>query len=155
MQTFYRQQNIRDTVYSKGMKRLIRFWKIIVLDVLGVALMVLAILTGWLPGPGGIPLFIIGLSLLAVNHEWAERYIELLKKYADRFGDMIFIERPRVKLAYDVLAILASLAGVLLLLKRTALWMLPLGTFLFFIGIVVFLRNRHRYRELKKRLLRK
>jgi membrane-bound ClpP family serine protease len=82
MQTFYRQQNTRDNVYSNVMKRLLRFWKIVVLDVLGVALMILAVLTGWLPGPGGIPLFIIGLSLLAINHEWAERYIDLLKNRA-------------------------------------------------------------------------
>jgi hypothetical protein len=155
MQTFYRQQNTRDNVYSNVMKRLLRFWKIVVLDVLGVALMILAVLTGWLPGPGGIPLFIIGLSLLAINHEWAERYIDLLKKYADRFGDMIFIEKPRVKFAYDVLAVLAFFTGVLLLLKRSDLWMLPLGTFLFFIGLAIFLRNRHRYRELKKKLLHK
>src|SRR5690606_33726080 len=135
--------------------RFVRFWKIIVLDILGVALMILALLTGWLPGPGGIPLFIIGLSLLAINHEWAERYIDLLKKYADKFGDLIFIEKPTVMWAYDILSGLAFVSGILLLFSRSELWMIPLGTFLFFISIMVFLRNRHRYREWKKRLLKK
>lgn len=135
------------------MKKFLKFWKIIVLDILGVAFMILAILTGWLPGPGGIPLFIVGLSLLAINHEWAQKYIDLLKEYADKFGDLIFIEKPRVKLAYDVLAGLAVTTGVLLLLKRTVFWMMPVGVFLFFIGLAVFLRNRHRYRNWKRRIL--
>lgn len=127
----------------------------VLLDTLGVALMILAFLTGWLPGPGGIPLFIIGLSLLAINHEWAERYIDLLKKYADHLGDVIFINKPHVMLAYDTLAVLAFIAGILLLASRELFWMMPAGIFLFFIGITVFLRNRHRYREAKKILFRK
>lgn len=137
------------------MKRFIKFWKIIVLDILGVLFMIAALLTGWLPGPGGIPLFIIGLSLLAVNHEWAEKYIDMLKEYADKLGDLIFIDNPRIKLAYDVLSVAAFVGGSLLLLNRSEFWMIPLGTFLFFISLTVFLRNRHRYRNTKRRLVKR
>ncbi|HEX9153880.1 MAG TPA: PGPGW domain-containing protein [Candidatus Saccharimonadales bacterium] len=30
--------------------------------------------TGWLPGPGGIPLFLIGVAILATEFVWAERF---------------------------------------------------------------------------------
>lgn len=132
--------------------KLYRFWRIIVFDTLGVAFMILAVLTGWLPGPGGIPLFIIGLSLLAVNHEWANRYIDLLKKYADRLGDFIFIKNPKIQLLYDLLAPAAILAGIILLVMRSALWMIYLGIFLSFIGITFFLGNRGRWMRLKSGL---
>lgn len=132
------------------MKRIIKAWKIIVLDTLGVLLMLLAIATGWLPGPGGIPLFIIGLSLLAVHHDWAQRYIDLLKQYADRLGDLIFIKNPRVQLAYDIIAPIVILGGVLTLIKHTATWMIMPGVFLCFAGVTFLLGNRGRFDRLKK-----
>lgn len=30
-------------------------------------------LIGWLPGPGGIPLFLLGIAILATEFAWAER----------------------------------------------------------------------------------
>lgn len=117
--------------------------------------MIAALLTGWLPGPGGIPLFIVGLSLLAINHEWAERYIDILKNYADKLGDIIFIEKPAIQLAYDVLSPILIIGGVFFLVRHSALWMISLGIFLTFMGLTFFLGNRHRYREAKKKLLNK
>lgn len=46
--------------------------------VVGVLFLVGALLTGWLPGPGGIPLFLIGIAVLATEFVWAER----LQNYA-------------------------------------------------------------------------
>lgn len=115
--------------------------------------MIAALLTGWLPGPGGIPLFIVGLSLLAINHEWAERYIDVLKEYADKLGDLVFIEKPGVQRAYDIATPLLIAAGLALVYYRNALWMLTAGVFLTFVGVTFFLGNRHRYREYKKKLL--
>ena len=43
--------------------------------VVGGLLLILAPLTGWLPGPGGIPLFIAGLAVLAREFEWAQRVL--------------------------------------------------------------------------------
>lgn len=134
------------------MNRLFRFWRIIVFDTLGVAFMILAVLTGWLPGPGGIPLFIIGLSLLAVNHDWAERYIDLLKKYADRLGDVVFVKNPRIELLYDAIAPFGVAAGVFLLWRHSAIWMISLGIFLFFISITFLLGNRGRWAKLRRKI---
>lgn len=132
------------------MRRFVKFWKIIVLDFLGVVLMVAALLTGWLPGPGGLPLFILGLSLLAVHHDWAKRYMHLLKKYADKLGDLVFVNNPRVQLLYDVLAPLMIVAGGFLLVRSSAVWAAPLGILALLIGFVFLLGNRGRWQRIRR-----
>lgn len=40
--------------------------------VVGCLFILAAGLTGWLPGPGGIPLFLVGIAILATEFEWAK-----------------------------------------------------------------------------------
>ena len=40
--------------------------------VVGCLFIIAAAATGWLPGPGGIPLFIIGIAILATEFAWAK-----------------------------------------------------------------------------------
>ena len=56
-----------------------------VVGVVGVALMLLAASIGWLPGPAGIPLFLLGLAILASEFEWAHRLLQRAKVLARRF----------------------------------------------------------------------
>jgi hypothetical protein len=44
--------------------------------VIGSLFILAAAATGWLPGPGGIPLFLIGVAILATEFVWAERFRE-------------------------------------------------------------------------------
>ncbi|GAA1649486.1 hypothetical protein GCM10009744_46210 [Kribbella alba] len=53
--------------------------------VLGCLLIIAAPLTGWLPGPGGIPLFIAGLAVLASEFEWAQRLLQRVKGWVKDF----------------------------------------------------------------------
>lgn len=41
--------------------------------IVGFTFVLAAGLTGWIPGPGGIPLFLIGVAILATEFAWAER----------------------------------------------------------------------------------
>jgi uncharacterized protein (TIGR02611 family) len=52
--------------------------------IVGGLLLILAPLTGWLPGPGGIPLFIAGLAVLASEFEWAQRLLLWVKERVRR-----------------------------------------------------------------------
>lgn len=52
--------------------------------IVGGLLIILAPLTGWLPGPGGIPLFIAGLAVLASEFEWAQRLLQWVKERVRR-----------------------------------------------------------------------
>lgn len=54
--------------------------------IVGSIFIIAAILTGWLPGPGGIPLFLIGIAILATEFEWAERWRDRMLAYVRRFG---------------------------------------------------------------------
>lgn len=42
--------------------------------VFGSLFILAAAATGWLPGPGGIPLFLVGVAILATEFVWAERF---------------------------------------------------------------------------------
>lgn len=59
------------------------------LIVLGWFLMVLAPLIGWLPGPGGLVLFPIGLALVLKNSLWAKRRYARISKRHPEYGEWV------------------------------------------------------------------
>jgi hypothetical protein len=131
-----------------------RWLKLIVLDLLGVACIIFAPITGWLPGPGGIPLFILGLTLLSVHHEWPRPYIALLKKYAGRFGDLLFNQNARLQLFYDFTAPLLFVGGVILFFYDDNFLTGSVGVFSIFLAVFIFFGNRHRGHQLKEWLVK-
>lgn len=136
-----------------GMTRVKHYIQLIIFDTLAVICMIGAILTGWLPGPGGIPLFIIGLGLLAINHEWAERYIDMLREYADKLGDLIFT--PRLRVFFDLLAPTLLIWGAYIVLDMFQPWTKAVGVFMISMGVLVFFGNRNRWKRLKQKVKKK
>lgn len=130
------------------MPRIKHYTQLVFFDTLAVICMIAAILTGWLPGPGGIPLFIIGLSLLAINHEWAQRYIDLLREYADKISDFIFT--PRLRVFFDIVAPILFAIGITIIVNHTSMFILGAGIFFTFMGLLCFLGNRNRWARFKK-----
>lgn len=51
----------------------------VAVGVVGSLLVLLGLATGWLPGPGGIPLVLLGLAVLASEFEWAHRLLQWAK----------------------------------------------------------------------------
>lgn len=131
------------------MNKLRRSARMILFDTLGVLLIIASPFTGVLPGPGGIPVFLIGLSLIAVHHEWAQRYIDMVKSYADRLGDVIF--QPRFYLLFDILSPPMVVAGIFVLTRPDAPgWMMPIGVATISLALIVFFGNRQRWQRLKR-----
>ena len=58
-----------------------RYWFRIAVGVIGFALIIAAPLTGWLPGPGGIPLFLTGVAVLSSEFLWAKAVNRRLKRH--------------------------------------------------------------------------
>lgn len=56
---------------------------------LGVLLIILAGLVGWLPGPGGTVIFLLGIAVLATEFEWAERLRDYLLGLLRELGHYI------------------------------------------------------------------
>ena len=66
----------------------------IVVGVVGTLLILLAGATGWLPGPGGIPLALLGLAVLASEFEWAQRLLHWVHEQLHR-GRVWMQQQPR------------------------------------------------------------
>lgn len=56
--------------------------------VIGTAIVIISPFTGALPGPGGIPVFLIGVAILATEFEWAQRIRDPLLRLAQSAGEL-------------------------------------------------------------------
>jgi len=77
------------------MDRLKRRWKRVpaairkpVVLAIGLLFVIAAGLTGWLPGPGGIPLFLVGIAILSTEFAWAKRIRDRVVDIVERGGRM-------------------------------------------------------------------
>jgi hypothetical protein len=66
--------------YTDNMEPIKRKWQGLpsnirkpIVFIVGMLFVIASVLTGWLPGPGGIPLFLIGIAILATEFAWALR----------------------------------------------------------------------------------
>ena len=81
------------------------FWYRLAVGIAGALLMVAALLTGWLPGPGGIPLFLLGLAVWASEFAWAKRPMGWFTGLFNRFARLGRRTQRRI--------VLAALAGAI------------------------------------------
>lgn len=125
------------------------------IDVFGVLAIIGSVLTGPIPGPGGIPLLILGLSLLATNHEWAERLLLTVKKHGVNLGEKIFSDNPKVKALLDLASIVLIAGAVYLVTFATRSILKTAAVSLVFMALLLFLGNRNRLKNLKKNLKHK
>lgn len=125
-----------------------RYIKLIVFDILAVLCFIGVILFGWLPGPGGLPLFLAGLALLAVNHDWAERWLETAKHKGKTYKATLFPATPWVRHTYDFISVSLFVAATYLFFTNDNRFIrsatLLVASFSFFI----FLINRERLDKL-------
>lgn len=57
--------------------------------IIGVLLIVLSGLVGWLPGPGGMVIFLLGVAVLASEFTWAERVRDYILKILGQVATLI------------------------------------------------------------------
>jgi hypothetical protein len=126
--------------------------KALLVDILGFTLILVAIPIGWLPGPGGIPLIILGLSLLATNHEWAERIMNRLKAEVSSASKRVTEASPVTKWSIDILGIIFISAAVLLLTQFTRSITTTAAISLCIGATLLLITNQNRYKRLWNRL---
>lgn len=126
------------------MSRLRRYGKIILFDTLAVFCFIGVALFGWLPGPGGIPLFLLGLGFLAVNHDWAERWLETAKHHGVSFKKWLFPPTPWIRHSYDVLSVSLVTAAIIVLFKADSRLVEAGAVMVMTFSLFVFLFNRER-----------
>lgn len=84
--------------------------------IVGGILVIAAPLTGWLPGPGGIPLFIAGLVVLSSEFEWAQRLLYRVKGWVADFTDWTGKQPAWLKFLGTVALFVAVVTGMWLYL---------------------------------------
>lgn len=129
--------------------------KALLIDLLGFTLILVAIPIGWLPGPGGIPLIILGLSLLATNHEWAERWIDKLKDEVEKASKRVSEADPVTKWAIDIFAAVALGGSLYLVMTTSRLSVLLWAASFAIMGVTLLATNQDRYKVIWRKLKRK
>jgi hypothetical protein len=137
------------------MSKFRRYGKIIVFDTLAVLCFIGVILFGWIPGPGGIPLFLLGLSLLAVNHDWAERWLETAKHKGVTFKKWLFPDVQWIRYTYDIVSVALFALGLYMLLNTTTRWIEGIAVVMMCASLFVILLNRDRFDKISKLLKHK
>ncbi|TXR57644.1 TIGR02611 family protein [Quadrisphaera setariae] len=82
----------------------------------GVFLILLGAATGWLPGPGGIPLVLAGLAVLASEFAWAHRLLKRARIAVRRFTHWAARQPLWLRLTGSGAAIACALGGAWLFL---------------------------------------
>lgn len=135
-----------------------KFGKIFVFDTLAIFCFIGVILFGWLPGPGGIPLFLLGLSLLAVNHDWAEHWLETAKHKGVTFKKWLFPDVQWIRHTYDFLSVSVMIAGGILLCLYDNRFVEGFAVVIIISSLFIFLINRDRldkFADIFKRIRQK
>lgn len=132
------------------MPRLKYFIKRFGTDLAGYGLILLGLLTGWLPGPGGIPLILAGLGLLSIHNHWARRILIFAKENSSKFMEYIFPENPWVKALHDILVVVFISTATYIFFTQDAKLALGIAVSLSALAIVDFLYNRKRWHSLKR-----
>jgi hypothetical protein len=125
--------------------------KRIAIDAAGYLLIIGGITTGWLPGPGGIPLIVAGLGLLSINNAWAKRLRIWVVQNGGRAVEILFPKWPWVEWGYDIVAFLLLVVTFLLEIRHAHLWEMGLGVTAFFIALFIALTNRDRLKRLRSK----
>jgi hypothetical protein len=90
MKISLRFQSLKYNAYMESLKQRwqrlpVSVRKPIVL-VVGLIFVIASPFTGVLPGPGGIPVFLIGIAILATEYEWARRVRDPIVKQVHKAG---------------------------------------------------------------------
>ena len=125
--------------------------KRLVTDLAGYLLIILSALTGWLPGPGGVPLLLAGLGLLSINNKWAHTLREYVLRNGGRIVEILFPPNRIVEWGYDVLAVLLFIISSILIWERVAIWQISLAVMGYFTALTIAIMNRDRAGIIKRR----
>jgi len=128
--------------------------KVILTDIAGVGCLMLVPFLGPLPGPGGIPLIVAGLGLLASNHDWADDAIVYVKKRSTSLRKIVFPNVTWVKWSWDLFALFLISSGTWLNIVAEHWLLKGLSIGIMASASTVFMLNRDRLDWLDRALRR-
>ncbi len=163
----------RDRAYEWWKRKPSNVRKPLVLT-LGMLLVVISPFTGILPGPGGIPVFLLGIAILASEYDWADRIKLFFLKVAPEWVKKYWRMTPKWLYFFDFVALIVISLGIALMrwpiylpiIEMNATppffyaapdqhqqWWIP-AAICIIAGLSMFIFNRNRIASLKKVLRR-
>lgn len=139
---------------------------------LGGLLVIVSPFTGVLPGPGGIPIFLLGVAILASEYQWAERFKRFMLTIVPEWIKRYWRLTPKWLYFFDIIALLIFGTAIVLLYWPIRLpvigmtasppffeliadqqqeWWIP-AAICFAAAGSIFLLNRNRVEWIKKQL---
>lgn len=128
--------------------------KVILTDLAGIGCLLLVPFLGPLPGPGGIPLILAGVGLLATNHDWADNAIHYVKKHSTSLQSLLFPNKTLIKWLWDVLAITGLILGWWMNASASRAIYTALSISIFATASTIFMLNRNRITWLDQQVKR-
>lgn len=120
----------------------------IAIDVAGFGLMIISPLLGWLPGPGGIPLFLAGLGLVSLNHEWAENLLRNFEWRRQELTAKYLMTSARVSHTVDAVCILIVAGGIYLAATQEQFLYKAVGLGSVTLCLIVLISNQRRFERI-------
>jgi hypothetical protein len=132
--------------------KLKRIFKRLGVDIIGYLLIVLGLSIGWVPGPGGIPLILAGLTLLSIHNHWARQIIEALKSRGNDLTKLFFPNNPKIQLFHDYLLVITLFAVSYLVIAQPSRywWIMALVIGGYTFSSLIFNRSRFKLLTQKK-----
>lgn len=124
--------------------------KRILTDTAGYLMLLGAVLFGWLPGPGGVPLLIGGLSLLSIHNEWARKLLHKVKEKGSSLYDIFFPDNKWVQSAYDVLGVFIGGVAIYIISLETKNLIQTLAIAVVFVSVGLLVTNRKRLEKISR-----
>ena len=114
------------------------------IDLAGFGLIIISPFLGWIPGPGGIPVFLAGLGILSLNYVWAENLLKDFEKKRVHFVEKYLVSNKKVARTIDLLCvvIIAMAAVAFLNLNNPVLKLLSIGVGSF--SLLILVSNQRR-----------
>ncbi|MDQ3094168.1 MAG: hypothetical protein M3Q70_03280 [bacterium] len=128
------------------------FWKRIAIDFAGFGLVIASPFVGIIPGPGGIIVFLAGLSLLSMNYVWAERLLTTAKSKGSSLFEMLFPQTTKFKLFFDLLTLALLSFGGWVFFTAEGKMLKAVSTATMFLGVTLFMLNRSRLERITNKI---
>lgn len=130
-------------------------FKRLAIDIAGFGLMILAPFLGWLPGPGGIPLFLAGLGLVSINHHWARRLLKDFDMRRMEFTDKYLMAGWVFSLLLDVICFILLCTGVYISFTSDNILVRGMSIGIGMTAFIIILSNQKRLDRIVAKLKRK
>lgn len=114
------------------------------LNCLGFGLLVLALIVGPFPGPGGTPLILAGLGILSINNEWAIRLRKYLIDHHRSVSTILFPANAWMIFLWDVVGAVFLGGGLSLAINVGGRWGYILASPLLTIALLIWASNHRR-----------